>query len=230
MRCRNQHRPSSGDLSRGYATYLTHPHRWIEAKETAGRGDDLSDDVEAIGTAVEADAGFVALYVDGEELDGPRRDVWRHRGHDVELSVVPERFGQVGYCCWYAVAASARGRPKVTVDTGDGGGRDLGQEVGGNCANAGAEIERPAVVGEQRRSSTGPFLALASRDVHARCHVQYLTAEQDLAGDPGWWLTLLPATQPCFERGLIGSGGQEFGRFLFGGDGDRPISCVTGVI
>jgi hypothetical protein len=25
IRCRNQHRPSPGDLSRGYATYLTEP-------------------------------------------------------------------------------------------------------------------------------------------------------------------------------------------------------------
>ena len=98
--------------------------------------------------------------------------------------------------------------------------------MSGDGTGAGAEIERPAVVREQSCGAAGQLLALDPGHIDAGRYVQRLAAEQDRAGDPGQWLTLLPPAKPRLERGLVGGGGENLGRLLGGGDAtsrDEPV-------
>jgi hypothetical protein len=57
--------------------------------------------------------------------------------------------------------------------------------VGGDRAHARAEIDGPAVVGEQTGRAASKFLALDPGDIEARHDMQGLAAEPQDPGDPG---------------------------------------------
>ena len=111
-----------------------------------------------------------------------------------------------------------RAASEVHVHPDDGGGRDRGLQVSGDGPDAGAQVERQSVVGQERRGPASQLLGLASRHVHARGDVQRLVAEAEGAEDPRRGLTRLAAAQPGLERGGVGGGGQEGVRLLHGGD------------
>ena len=183
-----------------------------------------SQQVRAVGAAVEGEARFERLDVAREQAERVRRHVRHHRRHDVDRSLEHRREwlvqGPLEHLDVVATGASCRDRVQLGRD--DPCSRSGGGHHGRDRAGAGAQVDGDPRGREQGGRAPSQRFGLHPRHVDARLHDERDVSERDGARQPGERFAFgAPGDDRRKDVAIAGCRADQFVGFFGGGDAAR---------